>query len=156
MITVWTEYRIQVCIHDAGSRGSVGIDEVGVIVRFIVRTLRIAVAQGRFKNGEHRYRLAVALEFSLTLFVGGLDGGLNLGDGLCVGLRYDEAHAVLGSAAVDGLRLLDVRIAPVGVNTGDNLNGIADFYILTHSRFPPLAGSAATYRMRMQRGSRVL
>ena len=60
-----------------------------------------------------------------------------LGDGLGVGLRDDETHAVLGSAAVDGFRLPDVRVAPAGAGTGDNLHGIADFYILTHCRFPP-------------------
>ena len=65
-----------------------------------------------------------------------------IGDGLedgidDVGLRDDETHAVLGSAAVDGLRLPDVRVAPACVDTGDNLHGIAVFYILTHCRFPP-------------------
>ena len=127
------ENRIQVCIHDAGSRGGIGIDEVGVFLSFVVRTLCIAIAERRLKDRERRYGLAVALELGLALLVGSLDGGLDLG----VGLRDDEAHAVLGSAAVDGLRLPDVCIAPASVNTGDNLHGIADFYILIHSLFPP-------------------
>lgn len=89
------------------------------------------------KIRKRRYGLTVALELGLALLVGSLDSSLNFGDGLGVGLRDDETHAVLGSAAVDGFRLPDVRVAPAGVNTGDNLHGIADFYILTHCRFPP-------------------
>lgn len=129
--------RVQVCVHDAGGGGGVGVDEVGVLVGLVVRALRVAVAQGRLQNGQSRYGLAVATELGLALLVGGLDGCLDLGDGLGVGLRDDEAHAVLGRAAVDGLRLPDVRVAPAGVDAGDDLHGIADFRVLTHCRFPP-------------------
>ena len=131
------EDRVQVCIHDAGSRGGIGIHEVGVLVGLVIRTFSVAVTKRSFQNRERRYRLAVALELSFALLVGSFDGGLDLGDGLGIGLRDDKAHAVLGSAAVDGFRLPDICIAPAGVDTGDNLHGIADFYILTHCCFPP-------------------
>ena len=52
------------------------------------------------------------------------DSRLDLLDGLGIGLRDDEAHAELRRAAVDALRLPDIRIAPSGVGTSDNLGGI--------------------------------
>ena len=38
----------------------------------------------------------------------------------------DEADTVLGSAAVDALRLPDIGVRPTGVGTGDDLHGIVD------------------------------
>lgn len=81
------EDRVQVCIHDAGSRGGIGIHEVGVLVGLVIRTFSVAVTKRSFQNRERRYRLAVALELSFALLVGSFDGGLDLGDGLGIGLR---------------------------------------------------------------------
>ena len=121
-----------------GGGGGVGVDEVGVLVGLVVRALRVAVAQGGvFRTDRAGTVLPLPRSLASPLLVGGLDGCLDLGDGLGVGLRDDEAHAVLGRAAVDGLRLPDVRVAPAGVDAGDDLHGIADFRVLTHCRFPP-------------------
>ena len=64
------EDRVQVCIHDAGSRGGIGIHEVGVLVGLVIRTFSVAVTKRSFQNRERRYRLAVALELSFALLVG--------------------------------------------------------------------------------------
>ena len=39
------EDRVQVCIHDAGSRGGIGIHEVGVLVGLVIRTFSVAVTK---------------------------------------------------------------------------------------------------------------
>ncbi|OFA24674.1 hypothetical protein BW28_06045 [Clostridioides difficile] len=118
------EDRLSVRIHDAGSRAGVGVHEEGIGIRLIVGTFQIAVTQGSLKNRERGDGLAVALELGFTLLVGCLDSRLDLLDGLGIGLRDDEAHAELRRAAVDALRLPDIRIAPSGVGTSDNLGGI--------------------------------
>lgn len=124
--------RIQVRVHDARSGRSVRIHEVCVTVGLVVRALRIAVTKRRLDRGECRNAAAIALELGFALLVGGIDGGLDLGDRHGVGLRDDEAHAVLGSSAVDGLRLPHVGIGPAGVRTSDNLHRIVHS-CLTHN-----------------------
>lgn len=123
--------RIQVRVHDARSGRCVRIHEVGAAVGFVVRTFRIAVAKRRLDRGQRRYGFAVALELGFAFLVGCLDGCLDLGDRHGVGLRDDQADAVLGRAAVDGLRLPDVGVGPAGVRASDNLHRIVHS-CLTH------------------------
>mgnify|MGYP003206880093 CR=1 FL=1 len=68
--------RIQVSIHDAGSRGRVGVDEVGVRIGCVVRSLKVAVAERCLDDRESRYGLAVALQLGLALMVSSLDSSL--------------------------------------------------------------------------------
>lgn len=69
--------------------------------------------------------------------IGRFDGRLNLGDGLGVGLRDDEADRVFRSASVDALGLPDVGVRLAGVGAGDDLHGIGKFGVLIHRCFPP-------------------
>ena len=114
------EHGIEIRVHDAGCRRRVCVDEVGVGVGRIVRALCVAVTERCLDGCQRRHALGVALELGLAFSVGSFDGGLDLGDGLGVGLRDNQADTVLRSAAVDGLRLPDVGIAPTGVLAGDD------------------------------------
>ena len=58
--------RLSVCIYDARSRCTVGVDEVGVLVSLIIRSLQITVTEGCLDGGEGRNGLAVALQLALT------------------------------------------------------------------------------------------
>ena len=82
--------RLSVRIHDAGSRCTVGVDEVCVLVSFIIRSLQITVAERCLDSGEGRNGLAVALQLALAFLIGCLDGCLDLCDRSGIGLRNDE------------------------------------------------------------------
>src|SRR5699024_2230769 len=118
--------RIAVCVHDAGSGGGVGVNEVGVRIGGIVGPFNIAVSQRSLDRGERRHAAAVALQLGLSLLVGGFDGGLDLRHCLSVGLRDDQRYRVLRRAAVDGFGLPDVGVGPAGVGTGDDLHRVVD------------------------------
>ena len=62
---------IAICIHDARSRGCIGIYEISIGVGRIVRTLHVAITKRRLDDREGRYRLAVAFELGLALLVSG-------------------------------------------------------------------------------------
>ena len=123
--------RIAVCVHDAGSSGSVGVDEVRISVGCIVRSLKVAITKRSLQNGERRYGLAVALELRFAFLVGSFDSGLNLGNSASVGLRDDKADAVLRSAAVNGLRLPDICVAPAGFRPVMTFMGFTGFGIIS-------------------------
>lgn len=129
--------RITVCVHNAGSSGSVRIDEVRIGVSGIIRSLQISITKRSLQNGECRDSLAVTLELGFTFLIGSFDSSLNLGNGAGIRLRDNQADAVLRSATVDGLRFLDICVAPAGFRASDDLHEIYRFYILTHNRFPP-------------------
>ena len=76
--------------------------------------------------------LAVALQFRLPFLVGGLNGVFDCRHRISIGLRDDERYAELWGAAVDGLGLSDVGVAPPGLDSGDNLGGICE---LCHNGF---------------------
>lgn len=82
--------RLSVCIHDAGSRCAVGVDEVGVLVSLIIRSFQITVTERCLDGGEGRNGLAVALQLALTFLIGYLNGCLDLGNCSGIGLRNDE------------------------------------------------------------------
>ena len=128
---------IAVSVHDAGGAGGVGVDEVGTGIGRVIRALGVAVAQRSLDGGQRRDGLAVALELGLALTVGRFDGCLNLGDGLGVGLRDDEADRELRGASVDALGLPDVGVRPAGVGAGNDLHGIGKLGVLIHRYFPP-------------------
>ena len=113
--------RLSVRVYDAGSCCTVSVDKVGVLISLIIRSLQITVAERSFDGGEGRNGLAVALQLALTFLIGCLNGCLDLCDRSGIGLRNDERYAVLRSAAVDALRIPDIRIAPSGVYAGDYL-----------------------------------
>jgi len=46
--------RLSVCIYDAGSRCTVGVDEVGVLVSLIIRSFQITVTERCLDSGEGR------------------------------------------------------------------------------------------------------
>ena len=127
------EDRLSVRIYDAGSRCAVGVDEVGVLVSFIIRSLQITVTERCLDSGEGRNGLAVALQLALTFLIGCLNGCLDLCDRRGIGLRNDERHAVLRSTAVDALRIPDIRIAPSGVYACDYL--CRNWYLVCHDLF---------------------
>lgn len=122
--------RIAVCVHNAGSIGGVGVDEVRIGVGSIVRSLKVAITKRSLQNGERRYGLAVALELRFAFLVGSFDSGLNLGNSASVGLRDDKADAVLRSAAVNGLRLPDICVAPAGFRPVMTFMGFTGFTFL--------------------------
>ena len=120
------QHRITVSIHDAGRSSRVGVDEVSVGIGGIIRSLDIAVAQRGLDSSQRRYALAIALQLGLALLVGGFDCRLDLCNRLGIGLGDDETDTVLGSAAVDALRLPDIGVRPTGVGTGDDLHRVVD------------------------------
>src|SRR5574344_2113608 len=99
--------RISVSVHNAGSGGRVGVDEVSVRVSLVIGAFRITVTQGRCECRHRRHGLAIALELGFALVIGGFNRCLYLCDRLGVGLRNDEADRELRRAAVDGLGLPD-------------------------------------------------
>ena len=125
--------RVPVSIHDSGSRCTVGVDEVGVLVSLIIRSFQIAVAERCLDGGECRDGLAVALKLALAFLIGGFDGGLDLCDGSGVGLRDDKGDAVLRRSSVDALRIPDIGIGPSGIGSGDNFG--RDRYFVCHDFF---------------------
>ena len=105
--------RLSVGIHDSGSRCAVGIDEIAVLVSFIIRSFQIAVTERCLDGGEGRNELAVTLQLALTFLIGCLDCGLDLGYRCGIRFRDNKGNAVLRGASVDGLRIPDI----VGIDT---------------------------------------
>ena len=68
--------RIAVGVHNAGSRGGVGVDEVAASVSRIIRTLGVAVTKRRLDSSEGRYGATVAFELGLTFLIGRLIAAL--------------------------------------------------------------------------------
>lgn len=116
-----------VCIYDAGGCGRVGIDEVAVLVSLVIGTFRITIAERGLDSREGRDGLAVALQLALAFLIGRLDSVFDFSHRCRVALGDDEADAVLGSAAVDALRLSDIGVAPASLNARDNLGRIVKF-----------------------------
>ena len=85
--------RLTVCIYDAGRRSRVGIDEVGICVGRIIRSLQIAVTKRSLEDREGRNGLAITLQLALTFLIGCFDGCLDLVYSDGVGLGDDEAYA---------------------------------------------------------------
>ena len=125
--------RLSVRVYDAGSCCTVSVDKVGVLISLIIRSLQITVAERSFDGGEGRNGLAVALQLALTFFISCLDGCLDLCNRRGIRLRNDERHAVFRSAAVDALRIPDIRIAPSGVYACDYL--CRNCYFVCHDFF---------------------
>ena len=70
--------RLSVRIHNAGGCCAVGVDEVGVLVSLIIRSLQITVTERCLDSGESRNGLAVSLQLALTFLIGCLNGCLDL------------------------------------------------------------------------------
>ena len=70
--------RLSVCIHDAGSRCAVGVDEVAVLVSLIIRSFQVTVTERCLDGGEGRNGLAIALQLALTFLIRCLNGCLDL------------------------------------------------------------------------------
>ena len=94
---------VQIRIHDAGSGGGVGVDEVRIRIDRIVGAFCVAVTQRGLDDREGGDSLAVALQLGLALLIGCLDRRLDGFHGLLVGFRDNQADAVLGRAAIDAL-----------------------------------------------------
>ena len=107
--------RLSVRIHDAGSRCTVGVDEVGILVSLIIRSFQITVTERCLDSGEGGNGLAVALQLALAFLISRLDGCLDLCDCSSIGLRDNEGDAVLRSATIDAL--LTPVITFVGIVT---------------------------------------
>ena len=120
------EDRLPVRIYDTGSSGGVGVDEVGVSVRLVIRPLKIAVAKRGLERGERGDGSAVALELAFALLISRLDCSPDLLDGLDIALGDDEAERVFRCASVDGLGIPHVCVGPSCLGSGDNLGGIAE------------------------------
>ena len=125
--------RVAVGIHDSRRIGGVGIDEVGIGISLIIGTFQISVTEWCLQDGKGRNGFAVSFKLALTFLICCLDGGLDLFNCLLIRLRDDQTDAVLRSAAVDGLRLKDVGIAPASGRSCDNFGRIHD---LRHIIFP--------------------
>ena len=82
--------RLSVRIHDAGSRCTVGVDEVCILVSLIIRSLQITVTERCLDGRESRNGLAVALQLTLAFLISCLNGCLDLGNCSGIGLRNDE------------------------------------------------------------------
>lgn len=82
--------RLSVRIHDAGCGRTVGVDEVCVLIGFIVRPFQIAVTEGCLDGSKGRNGFAVAIQLALTFLIGRLDRGVDLRNGCGIGLRNDE------------------------------------------------------------------
>lgn len=125
--------RLSVCIHDAGSRCAVGVDEVAVLVSLIIRSFQVTVTERCLDGGEGRNGLAIALQLALTFLIRCLNGCLDLCNRSGIRLRDDKRYAVLWSTAVDALRIPDIRIAPSGVYACDYL--CRNCYFVCHDFF---------------------
>ena len=99
------EDRLARLIDDTGCSGAVGVDEPGIRVRLIIRSLDIAIAERCLDGRERRQGLAVSPELSCAVVVSGLDGLPDLRYSHLVALRDYERDAVLRCPAVDGGRL---------------------------------------------------
>ena len=118
------EDRTHTPIHDLGRGLTVRVDEVAARISIIV-ALGIAVAQRQFQRALRRRLTA---ELTDAFLDGAVDGGMDGVDRFSVGLGDDDGAAVLGIAAVDGLRFPDVGIGKTD-EAGDD-PGIA---LLCHS-----------------------
>ena len=128
--------RLLVRIDDTRLGGTVGVDEVGVLISLIALAVLVAIAQRGLQILQRGHELAVTFELALALFVGRLNRIADLGDGHGIGLRDDQRDGILrGAATQRGLGLIDVQIGHDGALAGDNLRGI--LHSVCHFILPP-------------------
>ena len=83
---------LAVGVHNTGSGCGVGVDEPTALVGFVVGTLKVAVTERGLEGGQCGGGLAAALQLGFTFVVGSLYGGLDLRDGLDIGLGHDQRN----------------------------------------------------------------
>ena len=87
-------------VHDLRSLTAVGVEEIAALVRLVVGTVNVAVAQrGLEVTGDF------AAPLGNGIFLGLLNGGLDSDDRRRIGLGDDCGNAVLGVSAVYRIRL---------------------------------------------------
>ena len=83
-------------VHDLRLLATVGVDEVGILVRRVIRAVDVAIPQGGLQVGGD-----LAAPLGQGVLLGLLDGGLDEAQGVLVRLGDDGRDGVLGLAAVD-------------------------------------------------------